>query len=149
MREPQVPETRGGATATVPSSHSNVIDAAASGASDGLGLALNVAAMLIAFLAFIALFNALLGAMSPGLSLEKIFSYAFAPLAFLVGVDVAEIPRMADLLGTKLVANEFVAYLKFKDFPLEGADAISPRFRILATYALTGFANISSIGIQI
>src|SRR5260221_1433273 len=99
------PETLGVVKAEVEQTHANVIDAAASGASDGLGLALNVAAMLIAFLAFIALFNALLGAMSTGLSLEKIFSYAFAPLAFLMGVDVAEIPRMADLLGTELVAH--------------------------------------------
>jgi CNT family concentrative nucleoside transporter len=149
LAETEIPETRGGAPATLPSTHRNVIDAAAGGASDGLGLALNVAAMLIAFLAFIALGNALLHAVSPELSLERIFTYLFAPLAFLMGVDPTEVPRMAELLGTKLVANEFVAYLKFKDLPLEGVGAISPRFRILATYALTGFANFASIGIQI
>jgi CNT family concentrative nucleoside transporter len=149
MPETEIPETRAGAPATLPSTHRNVIDAASGGAADGLGLALNVAAMLIAFLAFIALFNALLGLISPQLSLQSIFSYAFAPLAFLMGIEPNEVPRMAELLGTKLVANEFLAYTDFSRIPMEGAGAVSPRFRVLATYALTGFANFASIGIQI
>jgi CNT family concentrative nucleoside transporter len=141
------PETRGAARPVVERQHVNVIDAASSGASDGMRLALNVAAMLIAFLAFIALIDYLLQAAMPGLSLEAIFSRLFAPAAFLMGVDGADVPRVAELLGTKLVANEFVAYVKFHD--LVDAGALSGRSRVLATYALTGFANFASIGIQV
>ena len=124
--------------------HANVIDAAAAGASDGMRLALNVAAMLIAFLALIAMINALLGLISPDLSLARIFSWVFAPLANLLGVEAADVPKMADLLGTKLVANEFVAYTEFQRIK----DMLSPRTVILVSYALTGFANFASIGIQ-
>ncbi len=140
------PITRGGAKIPTERQHVNVIDAAAGGASDGLGLALNVAAMLIAFLAFIAMVNYLLGLVSSDLSLERIFSYAFAPVAFLMGVNAEFIPGMADLLGTKLIANEVVAYVSLKD---KYTHVFDERTRILATYALTGFANISSIGIQL
>ena len=139
------PETRGEITLRVERQHVNVIDAAAAGASDGLTLALNVAAMLIAFLAFIALFDALLGWMWPGLTLSAVFARLFAPVAFLMGVPTQDIGAVADLLGTKLVANEFVAFVKltgeYKD--------IDPRSYTLATYALTGFANFASIGIQL
>lgn len=139
------PETRGEIKLTVERHHVNVIDAAAAGASDGLSLALNVAAMLIAFLAFIALLDALLGWAWPGLSLSGIFSWVFAPVAFLMGVPTQDIGAVADLLGTKLVANEFVSFVKltteYKD--------IDPRSYVLATYALTGFANLGSIGIQL
>jgi CNT family concentrative nucleoside transporter len=139
------PETRGKVKTVVEQQHVNVIDAAAAGASDGMRLALNIAAMLIAFLAFIALFDALLAIINPKLSLGAIFSWVFAPVAFLMGVLESDIARVADLLGTKLVANEFVAYSKFREYYAE----LSPRARILATYALTGFANIASIGIQL
>jgi CNT family concentrative nucleoside transporter len=143
--ELDVPATRGEISLRVERQHVNVIDAAAAGASDGLSLALNVAAMLIAFLAFIALFDALLGWMSPGLTLSSIFARAFAPVAFLMGVPMQDLGAVADLLGTKLVANEFVAFVKlttqYKD--------IDPRSYTLATYALTGFANFASIGIQL
>jgi CNT family concentrative nucleoside transporter len=143
------PETRGEVRAVVERTHVNVIDAAAAGASDGLRLALNIAAMLIAFLAFIALFNALLGAVVPGLSLQKIFSWLFAPIAVLLGVQGPEqIAAVADLLGKKLVANEFVAYVELVREYRETLPRNSRAF-ILTTYALTGFANFASIGIQI
>jgi CNT family concentrative nucleoside transporter len=147
LPETREPETRGVVKAAIERQHANVIDAAAAGASDGMRLAINIAAMLIAFLAFIALINSLLGLINPDLSLKLIFSKAFAPLAYLLGVENADVPRMADLLGTKLVLNEFVAYLDFQKYLQDGQ--LSERSRILATYALTGFANIASIGIQI
>jgi CNT family concentrative nucleoside transporter len=141
------PETGGAVKAVVERQHANVIDAAAGGASDGMRLALNIAAMLIAFLAFIALIDTLLGALKPGLSLAGIFSEVFSPVAFLLGVEGADVPRVGNLLGTKLVANEFVAYTDFQDYVQRGE--LSERGRILATYALTGFANFASIGIQL
>jgi concentrative nucleoside transporter, CNT family len=158
------PETLGTAKTAQEKPHANVIDAASAGASDGMRLAINVAAMLIAFLAFIALLNYLLATASAGvndfwswlnasagqpllpeLSLEKVFSWVFAPVAFLMGVDGKDVPRVGELLGTKLVANEFVAYTKYQGF----RELLSPRTRVLATYALTGFANFASIGIQV
>ena len=126
--------------------HTNVIDAASAGASDGTMLAINVAAMLIAFLAFIAMFDYLLGLVNPQLSLARVFAWVFAPVAVLMGVPPADVPAIGDLLGTKLVANEFVAYIKLTG---EYKDVISPRSYTLATYALTGFANFASIGIQL
>ena len=138
------PVTRGDARIRVERRHVNVIDAAASGASDGTLLAINVAAMLIAFLAFIAMIDYGLGLANPDLSLARIFSWVFAPVALLLGVPSADVPAMADLLGTKLVANEFVAYIKLTT---EYRETLSPRSYVLATYALTGFANLGSIGI--
>jgi concentrative nucleoside transporter, CNT family len=151
LPETQVPQTRGGARTVVEQQYVNAIDAAASGAADGMRLVLNIAAMLIAFLAFIALFNAVLKIIpaEPQLSLERIFSWIFAPVAFLVGVEGADIPKVADLLGTKLVANELVAYVKLHDYVHLADHPLSPRARVLASYALTGFANFASIGIQL
>jgi CNT family concentrative nucleoside transporter len=146
LPETEVPETSGRAPINVEQLHVNVIDAAASGASDGMRLAINVAAMLIAFLAFIALFDFLLGAMREGLTLARVFAVVFAPVAFLMGIPPADIGPMADLLGTKLVANEFVAFVKLTS---EYRGVLSERSYVLATYALTGFANIASIGIQL
>ncbi|MCC6418282.1 MAG: Na+ dependent nucleoside transporter domain protein [Gemmataceae bacterium] len=181
LPETGVPETSGRAEVPVEQAHRNVVDAAAAGASDGMMLALNVAAMLIAFLAFIALINAVLGLINPTLSLDWIFSRLFAPAAFLMGVEPAEVLNVADLLGTKLATNEFVAYAKMTSrYPdaavaasvvgqlggLAGSDPLAAvttamaapqgaglvrgsRSYILATYALTGFANFGSIGIQL
>jgi CNT family concentrative nucleoside transporter len=170
MPELGQPETRGHVKASVEQTHVNVIDAAASGASDGLRLALNVAAMLIAFLAFIALFNALLGQFGLGVeqawqylglqrfgepdfhnwSLERLFSWVFAPVAVLMGVDGEQnIRAVAELLGKKLVANEFMAYMDLETMLKAGEIPRGSRANILATYALTGFANFSSIAIQI
>jgi CNT family concentrative nucleoside transporter len=146
LPETEQPETTGAAPVNVEKRHVNAIDAAASGASDGMILAINVAAMLIAFLAFIALFDFLLGAAWPGLTLARVFATVFAPVAFLMGVPAADIGPMADLLGTKLVANEFVAFVKLTG---EYQAVLSERSYILATYALTGFANVASIGIQL
>ena len=144
--ETEEPVTRGDVKVAVERQHTNVIDAAAAGASDGTMLAINVAAMLIAFLAFIAMFDYLLAAISPQLSLSRIFAVLFAPVAILMGVPAQDVPAIADLLGTKLVANEFVSYIKLTQ---EYRDVLTPRSYTLATYALTGFANFASIGIQL
>jgi CNT family concentrative nucleoside transporter len=140
------PVTRGVVRVQVEKQHVNVIDAAASGASDGMMLAINVAAMLIAFLAFIALVDYVLGRVVPGLTLARVFSWVFAPVAMLMGVPRADVGPMADLLGTKLVANEFVAFVKLTS---EYRGVMSERAYVLATFALTGFANLGSIGIQL
>jgi CNT family concentrative nucleoside transporter len=231
LPEMDTPETLGKVTAEVERPHRNAIDAAASGASDGLGLALNVAAMLIAFIAFLALIDMCLKSLPTGmhlwewlwqsrdwhtvkrfvftmlgygalvlilrhviawlarllqlegwlteyrqgsrwmrlgvlalgyffflgaldlvfaslveeLTLQQVFSTLFAPLAFFMGVQASDIPAVADLLGTKLAANEFVAFLQLRDY----GGALSERSIRLATYALTGFANFASIGIQL
>jgi CNT family concentrative nucleoside transporter len=144
--EMEEPVTRGEVKVAVERHHTNVIDAASAGASDGTMLAINVAAMLIAFLAFIAMFDYLLGLVNPQLSLARVFAWIFAPVAVLMGVPSADVPAIGDLLGTKLVANEFVAYIKLTG---EYRNVISPRSYTLATYALTGFANFASIGIQL
>ena len=146
LPEREQPETLGTAAVNVERQHVNAIDAAASGASDGLRLALNVGAMLIAFLAFIAFFDFLLGALRPGLTLAGVFAVVFAPVAFLMGVPPADVGPLADLLGTKLVANEFVAFVKLTG---EYKGVISERSYVLATFALTGFANVASVWIQL
>jgi CNT family concentrative nucleoside transporter len=149
MPELGQPETLGAVKTVVEREHANVIDAAAAGASDGMRLALNIAAMLIAFLAFIALGNFLLGQIEVDgrpLSLQRIFSFVFAPVAYLIGVDLKDVPAVADLLGIKLVGNEFVAYAELEKTYRQ---TLSPRSLKLVTYALTGFANFASIGIQL
>lgn len=142
--EVEEPATRGEVKLVVERTHVNVIDAASAGASDGTILAINVAAMLIAFMAFLAMFDYILGAISPGLSLASVFAVVFAPVAVLMGVPAQDVPGIGDLLGTKLVANEFIAYIKLTQ---QYKDVLSERSYTLATYALTGFANFASIGI--
>ena len=144
LPETERPATRGEVTVGPERTHVNLIDAISAGASDGLALALNVAAMLIVFLAFIALCDFLLGWLSPRLTLAGVFAWLFAPVALLVGVPSGDVPAVADLLGTKLVANEFVAFVKLTT-TYEGV--ISERGHVLSTFALTGFANFGSIGI--
>jgi CNT family concentrative nucleoside transporter len=144
--ELEEPVTRGVVRVQVEKQHVNVIDAAAGGASDGMILAINVAAMLIAFLAFIALIDYVLGRIVPGLSLARVFAWVFAPVAVLMGTPRADVGMMADLLGTKLVANEFVAFVKLTS---QYRNAMSHQAYVLATFALTGFANLGSIGIQL
>ena len=164
LPEVEVPETLVSSNIVVPRMHENPIDAAASGVKDGLMLALNVAAMLIGFLAFIALFDSLIGGFKPmvlrmglapewiawlpdNLSLSKILGTIFQPVAMLMGVPIAETPQVGSLLGIKLAANEHVAYVTLtKDAAY--AD-LSERAKLLSVYALTGFANFSSIGIQL
>ena len=144
LPETGTPETTGTVAETIAGDYANVIDAAAGGAADGMRLAINVAAMLIAFLAFIAMIDFVLGWLGPGLSLARIFAVAFAPAAVLLGAPPADVPVLADLLGTKLVTNEFVAYVKLAG---EYHDVLSERSQVLATFALTGFANFGSVGI--
>lgn len=160
------PETLGEAPIHVETPYVNVIDAAAAGISDGLRLALNVAAMLVGFLAFIALFDIILGGIKPGLvglglpadrlgwwpdalRLETIFGWVFAPVAFLLGVEPAETGKVGSLLGIKLCANEHVAFLKLKEWKAAGEAVLSARSQLLSVYALTGFANFASVGIQL
>jgi CNT family concentrative nucleoside transporter len=121
----------------------NVIDAAGRGTSEGLMLALNVGAMLISFLALIALVNALLGLV--GLSLPQIFGWVFAPVAWSMGVPWRDAPTIGNLLGTRMALNEFVAYSQLGALKPQ----LDPRSFTIATFALCGFANFSSIGIQI
>jgi concentrative nucleoside transporter, CNT family len=224
LPEMEQPETRGEVKVSEEQVHRNAIDAAAGGASDGLSLALNVGAMLIAFLAFLAFFDYVLGLIpgehsllflftvpDPGLafwnllgtfllvscgvhflttlarrfspsvlrfrwgfrvvsflvvlvlldltlrvlpadlSLQKVFAWVFSPVALLMGVEGSDVPKVADLLGLKLTANEFVAYLKLTNTdPALGAGlAKGTRAFILSTFALTGFANFASVGIQL
>jgi len=137
------PKTRGVVKLKVEKTTANVIDAAAAGAADGLRLALNVGAMLMAFIAIIAMINYGLGFLHT--SLRQIFGYLFAPLAFCMGVDFKDVLAFGNLLGTKISINEFVAYVNLAQL----RDAISDRSFVIATYALCGFANFSSIGIQI
>jgi concentrative nucleoside transporter, CNT family len=144
--ELEEPATRGDVKVAVERTHANVIDAASAGASDGTMLAINVAAMLIAFLAFIAMFDYVLALLNPELSLARIFAVLFAPVAVLMGVPPQDVPAIGDLLGTKLVANEFVAYVKLTS---QYKGVLTDRSYTLATYALTGFANFASIGIQL
>ncbi|PKF62308.1 NupC/NupG family nucleoside CNT transporter [Psychromonas sp. psych-6C06] len=126
----------------------NVIDAAASGASSGLHLALNVGGMLIAFIALIALINSMLGAFGgvfglEALSLQQILGYLFAPVAFLIGIPWSEATQVGSLLGQKLVVNEFVAYIDF----IGMRDSLSAHSQVIVTVALCGFANLSSLAI--
>jgi CNT family concentrative nucleoside transporter len=147
--ETEVPKTMGSVTLKVEKTDVNVIDAAGRGTHEGLHLALNVGAMLISFLALIALLNALLGYVpSPGggyLSLERIFGWIFAPIAWAMGVPWRDAPTIGNLLGTRMALNEFVAYSKLG--PLKAA--LDPKSFTIATFALCGFANFSSIGMQI
>lgn len=130
----------------------NMIDAAAQGAGDGLKLALNVGAMLLAFIALVALVNGLLAPVGgwiglPGLNLEMILGFLFRPLAWVMGVPWAEADAVGTLLGLKTAANEFVAYSRFEEISAE--NQLSEKSRVIATYALCGFSNFSSIAIQI
>lgn len=152
------------AVPVVEQSDVNVIDAAARGASEGLKLALNVGAMLLVFIALIALANALLGlpvdlyngwagleggaALEP-LTIQDILGWIFWPLAFLIGVPFAECTTVATLLGEKVVLTEFIAYLHLSEQLSAGAADLSPRTLVIVSYALCGFANFGSIGIQL
>ena len=151
LPEAGVPATAGAAPIAVETPYVNVVDAAAAGVKDGLWLALNAAAMLIAFIAFIALFDILLDSIQSGLKLEAIFGRLFSPVAFLIGVEPAQCETVGRLLGIKLAANEHVAYLTLSGKLPDTAQyrGLSERSRILAVYALTGFANFASVGIQL
>lgn len=131
----------------------NVIDAAAAGASSGMQLALNVGAMLLAFIGLIALINGILGGVGnwfgmPELTLELILGYVFSPLAFLIGVPWEEATIAGSFIGQKLVVNEFVAYLNFAPYLAEGAEVVlSEKTKAIISFSLCGFANLSSVAI--
>ena len=141
--ETQVPETMGTVKLEVERTDVNVIDAAGRGTGEGLQLALNVGAMLISFLALVALVNAVLGLAH--LSLEQIFGWVFSPIAWAMGVPWRDATTVGNLLGTRMALNEFVAYAKLGSL----AGTLDPKSFTIATFALCGFANFSSIGIQI
>jgi CNT family concentrative nucleoside transporter len=162
--ETQEPLTRGTVKIEVEKTTANVIDAAATGAGDGLKLAMNVGAMLLAFIALIALINgpvqwigtvggehslnAWLSATAGhpvALSLETIFGWILAPVAWLIGVPWRDATLVGSFIGQKVVINEFVAYADLA----RHLDELLPQSRLIATYALCGFANFSSIAIQI
>ena len=152
--ETEEPATKGAVKIDVETQDANAIEAAASGAGVGLSLALNVGAMLLAFIALIAMFNGILAFVGglfgfPDLSLSLITSWLFAPLALLMGVPTDECLIVGDLLGKKLIINEFVAYSELGTMLSQPGNQLSGRSVVILTYALCGFANLSSIGIQI
>ncbi|HET6527611.1 MAG TPA: nucleoside transporter C-terminal domain-containing protein [Balneolaceae bacterium] len=155
--EVKEPVTKGTVKMNVESEDANGIDAAARGASTGLKLAANVGAMLLAFIALLAMGNYFLAAfgdltginelIAGDLRIEKLLGWILAPVAFIIGIPWADAVSMGSLLGTKVVLNEFVAYLQLAD--LVGDSALNPKTITMATFALCGFANFSSIAIQI
>lgn len=159
--ETGTPLTRGTVKMEVEKTSSNIIDAAAAGAGDGLRLALNIGAMLLAFIALIALLNApltwfgdvtgLAAAIGKPTNLATIFGYVLAPIAWVIGTPWADATTVGSLIGQKVVINEFVAYMDLSQI-IQGnvpGTTLSEEGRLIATYALCGFANFSSIAIQI
>jgi CNT family concentrative nucleoside transporter len=143
----------------------NTLDAISMGTTDGLKLAVNVGAMLIVFTAFMYVLNWLLGSIGyhlglngiirefsqgryDGLSFQMILGYIFSPIAWMIGVDAKEMVQVGQLLGEKTVINEFQAYISFSKMKTEGLIS-DPKSILVTTYALCGFANFASIGIQI
>jgi concentrative nucleoside transporter, CNT family len=128
----------------------NAVAALTRGTLEGLQLLLNIVAMLIVFVALVALVNGLLGLLpavgGAALTLERVFGWLFAPLAWLIGIPWAEVSTAGSLLGKKTVLNELIAYLDLVQLPL---GALSDRSRLLLTYALCGFANFGSLGIML
>jgi CNT family concentrative nucleoside transporter len=143
--ETETSPTRGTVTLAVEREYANVLDAAAGGAGVGLRLAANIGAMLLAFIALVAMINYGLGFV--GLSLQQIFGWVFAPIAWVMGVPWSEAAVFGNLLGTKIAVNEFVGYIEL--VAAREAGSLSPRSIVIATYALCGFANFASIAIQI
>lgn len=141
--------TKGSVKINLPIKDSNILDAACRGASEGLTLALNVAAMLIAFISLIYLLDLFLGVLpnvaNEPITMQRILSVLFYPLSFIMGVDSQDIFTVAGLLGKKIVMNEFIAYSDLVSIK----DQITPRSFTLTTYALCGFANLGSVAIQI
>lgn len=146
--ETEEPETMGTIDVEIPNNDVNVLDAAASGASDGLKLALNVGAMLIAFVALVALVNVLLGVIPIGdepLTLQRIMGWLFFPVALLMGVPLDEAQSVGSVLGTRVVLNELYGF----DMIRELGTQLSARSHAIVTFAICGFSSISSIGILI
>ena len=148
--ETEVPETLGGVKVDIPRTDVNVLDAAARGTSEGLHLMLNVIAMLISFIALIALINGLFGWIHGGLpwfpeSLQTVLGWIFRPVAWVMGVPWQDSGQVGSLLGERMVINEFIAYAHLGQIKT----ALNPVSFTIATFALCGFANLSSVGIQI
>ncbi|MBG7607196.1 MAG: NupC/NupG family nucleoside CNT transporter [Verrucomicrobia bacterium] len=146
--ETEIPEEKELGFAEGDDKPANVVDAAAVGASTGLMLALNVGAMLLAFIGLIALLNVMLGGVggwfgNGDLSLQQILGWCFAPLAWLIGMPWQDAVKGGSLIGQKLILNEFVAYVQY----IKWEDALTPKARAIGAVALCGFANLSSIGI--
>src|SRR5580692_5345063 len=144
------PRTAGGVKIEVERPGVNIIDAASRGASDGLQLALNVGAMLIAFIGLIALLNGILGAFHSKIgwfpdSMQYILGRIFAPVAWLLGVKYNDCATVGNLLGTRLILNEFVAFVDLGKI----GSTLDPKSFVISTFALCGFANLSSVAIQI
>ncbi len=156
--ETETPKTLGGVKIKLPKTNVNIIDAAASGAGTGLTLALNVGAMLLAFIALVSMANYLIEqfgflldlifGITTNLSLDIILGWVFSPLAWVMGVPWADCMTIGRLLGEKMAINEFVAYASLANL-LESGVELHERSIVIATYALCGFANFSSIAIQI
>ncbi|MGB0596968.1 MAG: NupC/NupG family nucleoside CNT transporter [Rubripirellula sp.] len=148
--ETETPESVDAVEARMDVGASNVIEAAANGASEGMKLAINIAAMLIGFLALIMFIDILLqavgGIVGAELSLQRIFGAVMWPLAWVMGIENSDCTIAGDLLGRKMVINEFVAYLGLID---SSADSLSERSRVILTYALCGFSNFGAIAIQL
>jgi CNT family concentrative nucleoside transporter len=149
LPETETSPTMGHVTIVVPKEDANALDAICRGASEGLKLTLNVAAMLLVFIALVACLNWLLGIIpdvwgSP-LTLQRILGWLCAPLAWIMGIEWKDAPTVGALLGERTIINEFVAYMDLCKLK----DTISPRSFTITTYALCGFANFASIGIQI
>ncbi|WP_026853455.1 NupC/NupG family nucleoside CNT transporter [Geothrix fermentans] len=142
--ETEAPETAGEVKVDIPTHDANVLDAAARGAFEGGQLAFNVAVMLIAFIALIYLIDGVMQAIHPGFSLEVVLGTVFKPFAYLMGVPWIEAGQVGSLLGKRMVVNEFVAFLD-----LGAMTDLSTKARLVSTFALCGFANFSSIAIQV
>ena len=152
--EEEEPETAGSLELAVDRPDVNVIEAAARGASEGLSLALNVGAMLLAFVALVYMLDAILGLMGglvglESLSIQQLLGWVLSPIAWIMGVPWADATTVGGLLGMKMALNEFFAYLQLANLLNSSGDALSPRSVVIVTYALSGFANFSSIAIQI
>jgi CNT family concentrative nucleoside transporter len=148
--ETEKPLTAGRVQMPAMEKESNVLGAIARGTVDGLQLALNVGAMLITFIALLALLNAMMGWTHMHISwfpysLQQVFGWVFAPIAWLIGVPWHDASSIGNLLGTRMVINEFVAFAQLGTIK----STLDPRSFTIATFALCGFANLSSIGIQI
>lgn len=147
MPETEQPTTAAALKLKVERSDSNVIEAIARGASEGISLVLNIVAVLIAFVSVVAMLNALLGLAHT--SMQQIFGWVLSPLAWSMGVPWVEATEVGQLLGEKLILTELLAYLDLKRLIIPGPVAISQHSAVIAAYALSGFANIASIGVQI
>lgn len=150
MPEDDKPETLGQSEFELPRDpEDTLLLAAANGTTDGLKLAVNVGAMLIAFIALVSLVNGAFGIVEklggPPVSLELLLGWIMAPVAFLLGVPWSEAPLVGEVLGTRTIINEIIAFIRLREL----ADTLSPRSHIISTFAVCGFANVSSIGIQI